>query len=95
MNAKRVILPTETESLRPVAGKDLISRITCTPIGINSYSQVVTAERIPNPSVAALSDVKPEAVPPPWWAAGLVGGLLVSSIILWVAARKNRGHKDS
>lgn len=82
-----VILPTQTDSLRPVAGKDLLSLITCTPIGINSHRLVVTAERIPTPA-AHTATAAAASVGPPWWAAGMGLGILAPLVILWIAARR-------
>lgn len=76
-----VIEPTETSSLRAVPGEDLVTLITCTPLGINSHRIVVTGERItPTP----LKDIQaageaPEVPGFPWWAMiGSVGVLLVA-----------------
>lgn len=41
------ILPENTESLKIIKGKDLVSLITCTPYGINTHRLIVTGERIP------------------------------------------------
>ncbi len=64
-----VVLPTETELLRPQVGRDLISLVTCTPIGVNSHRIIVTAERVlPTPADAGqLVD----SIGFPWWALGL------------------------
>ena len=76
----QVIKPTETSSLRAVPGEDLVTLITCTPLGINSHRIVVTGERItPTP----LKDIQAAGEAPsipgfPWWAViGSVGTLLV------------------
>ena len=42
----RVVLPTETQDLVPVAGKDYCTLITCTPYGVNSHRLLVRGERI-------------------------------------------------
>lgn len=46
-----VVDPDQTQSLKAVPGKDLVSLVTCTPLGINTQRIIVTGERVP--SVAA------------------------------------------
>ena len=41
-----VIRPFEMEYLRPQAGRDLVTLMTCTPYGINTHRLLVTAHRI-------------------------------------------------
>lgn len=61
-----VVLPTETESLRPENGRDLLTLVTCTPVGTNTHRILVTAER----SLAgdAKTPTEVNAVGFPWWA---------------------------
>lgn len=40
-----VVLPTETEALAPVPGRDMLTLITCTPYGVNSHRLLVQASR--------------------------------------------------
>ena len=42
----QVIEPHETTEILPDPGRDLITLVTCTPLGINSHRILVTAERI-------------------------------------------------
>lgn len=42
---KKVVLPSDTNSLRIVPGKDLVTLLTCTPYGINDHRLLVTGER--------------------------------------------------
>src|SRR5690606_28125561 len=74
----KVVQPDETESLYPQAGKDLVTLITCTPLGINSERILVTGERVlPTPHADAVSAAQPPAAPFPWWAVQLGGGVVV------------------
>lgn len=41
-----VIEPTDTEALEPVAGRDYVTLITCTPYGINSHRLLVRGVRV-------------------------------------------------
>lgn len=76
-----VIEPTETSSLRATPGEDLMTLITCTPLGINSHRIVVTGERItPTPIQDIQTAGEIPAIPGfPWWAVfGCVGVLLTA-----------------
>lgn len=42
----QVIRPEDTQCLKTKAEKELVSLITCTPVGINTHRLVVTGERI-------------------------------------------------
>ena len=41
-----VVLPTDTEKLEKVAGRDLITLVTCTPYGINTHRLLVRGTRV-------------------------------------------------
>ena len=41
-----VVLPYETDALRPEPGKDLVTLMTCTPYGINTHRLLVRGHRI-------------------------------------------------
>lgn len=81
----KVVDPDQTESLQPVEGKDLVTLVTCTPLGINSQRILVTGERItPTPQ----EDVDAAGVPPdipgfPWWALALAGGTVLVGVYIW------------
>ncbi|MFF8819110.1 class C sortase [Leucobacter sp. NPDC015123] len=74
-----VIEPTETSSLRAREGEDLVTLITCTPLGVNSHRIVVTGKRItPTPSRDLAAAGKAPTIPgTPWWAVIGAGGVLV------------------
>ena len=75
----QVIEPEDTAALRAVPGEDLVTLITCTPLGINSQRIIVTGERItPTP----VEDLRDQGAPPeipgfPWWMAFGSGGVVV------------------
>ncbi|WPO88422.1 class C sortase [Herbiconiux sp. KACC 21604] len=85
----RVVEPTQTETLVPVVGEDLITLVTCTPLGVNSHRILVTGERvIPTPQ----SDLdgageRPEIPTFPWWALIAAGVLAVASLYVWWSGR--------
>ena len=43
-----IVLPTETDLLQPVEGKDYVTLMTCTPYGINTPRLLVRGKRIEN-----------------------------------------------
>ncbi|MCR2799845.1 class C sortase [Microbacterium sp. zg-Y818] len=66
----QVVEPDDVDSLRIVPGRDLVTLVTCTPIGINSHRILVHAERTSLP--AEVARFVPEVpVPFPWWALAL------------------------
>lgn len=88
----QVVEPHETESLRPQAGRDLVTLITCTPIGINSHRVLVTAERTdysPDDSVTETSSVAF-----PWWAV-ILGAALVAQLSYLYKVKKSGPPRKS
>jgi sortase A len=85
----RVVEPSDTQSLHPQAGKDLVTLITCTPLGINSHRILVTGERIePTPAAATkASRSSPTTVTFPWWAVLYLGGLALIAVHVWWGGR--------
>ena len=57
----KTILPTETDDLRIVEGKDYCTLMTCTPYGINTHRLLVRGERIENEKEMENAFVKNEA----------------------------------
>lgn len=80
----RVVDPQDTSSLEADPSRDLVTLVTCTPLGINSHRILVTAERItPTP----IADVQNAGSPPdipgfPWWAVFL--GLTIVGAVVFV-----------
>lgn len=82
------VLPSEVENIRPEAGRDLITLITCTPYGINSHRLLVHAERTELPA----HDIEREYRSPwqPWMIAAIIISLLVLLYLLWLLLRRRR-----
>lgn len=83
----RVVEPEDTESLRADPNRDLVTLITCTPLGINTQRILVTGERVTPTPLSALEGIGgPSGLPGfPWWAL-LFGGTVVASIVyVWRA----------
>ena len=93
----RVVLPTETESLNKVEGKDLATLITCTPYGINTHRLLVTGERVPmdDDAVAAEAAQVKGSVMKPWMIAVLaaVALILVVAAVIWVRSRTRKDEE--
>ena len=85
VTSTKVVAPEETEALRVEEGKDLLTLVTCTPLGINTHRILLTGERIyPTPAKdVAAAGKRPEVPAFPWWAVALVAGLVVVGLYLW------------
>lgn len=80
----QIVDPDQTESLYPVAGRDLVTLVTCTPLGINTQRILVTAERV-TPTPIRYVDAAGEAPTVPgaaWWA--VIFAAVVAAAILYV-----------
>ncbi len=88
----QVVAPEEQEALYPRQGQDLVTLVTCTPLGINTHRILVTAERvIPTPEgdrEAALLDSELPRFP--WWAIWAGTGLVVIIVFVW-----RSGYRDA
>lgn len=87
-----VISPDDTQAILPQADRDLLTLITCTPLGINSHRILVNAERItptPEKEVEAATAV-PDLPGFPWWAPAFLVTVLAMIIYLWQAVRSRR-----
>ncbi|WP_285728266.1 class C sortase [Psychromicrobium xiongbiense] len=82
----QVVAPEDTATLRQEPGRDLVTLITCTPLGINSHRILVTAQRVfPTPVAEVKAAAGPAEVPFPWWLVTLPAGLLLVGLYLWRA----------
>lgn len=88
----QVVLPNETDSLAPEAGKDQITLITCTPYGINTHRLLVTAQRAPLDPAEAEEVFDDNGFVWQWWMIAIIAVVLATIIamIWWVRRmRKN------
>ena len=82
-------------SLRSQQGRDLVTLITCTPLGINTQRILVTGERIlPTPA----QDVADAGAPPdlpgfPWWLCGVSAALLLAGAYVWRSGYTDAVHR--
>lgn len=84
-----VVEPDETETLYPQRGRDLVTLVTCTPLGINSHRILVTAERVlPTPAEdIATAGRRPDVPSFPWWTLGLAGTVVLLTAYVWWSGR--------
>lgn len=88
--------PADVESVDPVPGKDLVTLVTCTPIGINTKRLLVTAERVsPVPAAAVTAAARPPSAGFPWWAVAAGAALIVAGLYVWWAGRPHPGPDGS
>ena len=84
-----VVKPEETDSLRKVPGRDLVTLITCTPYGVNSHRLLVTGERVPmDPTAAAAEEA--EALPAPmqtWMKVIIVAVVTILTVVAGILGR--------
>lgn len=81
----QVVAPEDTKSLGTVAGKDLVTLVTCTPLGINTHRILVTGERVPTQDADGVPEPgqRPSVPGFPSWALLLATGLTAIGAYLW------------
>lgn len=84
-----VVEPHETQTLHPRPGEDLMTLVTCTPIGVNSHRILVTGERVVPTPVTDLEAAgeTPDLPRFPWWAVVLVSAVAALGRYVWRAGR--------
>lgn len=89
-----VVEPDQTHSLAIVPGKDLVTLVTCTPVGVNSHRILVQAERVPDAQA-------PHALSPapgpgfPWWIAAWVVAVAAGSGVVVQRHRRDRVAEEA
>ncbi len=86
----QVIEPGDTDLLMPESGRDLVSLVTCTPLGINSHRIIVTGERIETTASDTPALAMPDIPGPPWWAVGLAAGFAFAAAYRTVTSRPSQ-----
>lgn len=90
----RVVDPEDTTSLKSDPKKDLVTLVTCTPLGINSQRILVTGQRV-HPTPAADVEAahrRPDIPGFPWWAIWLSATLVAAVGYVWWSGRPRRSH---
>jgi sortase A len=84
-----VVEPDDTESLLIRPGRDLLTLVTCTPLGINSHRILVTGEQViptPQADIDAAGD-SPDVPGFPWWMLVAGGTVLLAVAYVWLSGR--------
>ncbi len=85
-----VVEPNDSKALYPVPDEDLVTLVTCTPLGINSHRILVTGTRVePTPKQDLANAGKPPTIPGfPWWMLILGGLVVLLGIYIWISGRR-------
>ena len=92
-----VVAPDDSKALYPEVGRDLVTLVTCTPLGINSHRILVTGERVlPTPAGDLATAGGPPEIPGfPWWIVILAGLVAILTLYVWNAGRPPRNRSSS
>ncbi|CAN5414515.1 hypothetical protein BH09ACT4_BH09ACT4_10990 [soil metagenome] len=84
-----VVEPDDSKALYPDLTRDLVTLVTCTPLGINSHRILVTGERVlPTPTGDVESAGEGPQIPGfPWWIVILSAAFVALSWYVWRAGR--------
>ncbi len=89
----QVVLPHQTEAIQLRRDEDVMTLVTCTPLGINTHRYLVTGKRVfPTP----LADIEAAQETPdiprfPWWAVILSSSVALAGIyVYWEGKRSAR-----
>lgn len=91
-----IVLPTETDLLQPVEGKDYVTLMTCTPYGINTHRLLVRGKRIENAENQKHIRVTADAlrIEPIIVAPALAVPMLLVMLVVMLAAPHLRKRKN-
>lgn len=93
----RTVLPSQSDALTAVPGKDLLTLMTCTPYGVNTHRLLVTGERTSNAEGAATNpgvQHELDGLSRMMKAMGVLAvALVLAGLIVPVAARPHRRTK--
>lgn len=95
VNAIETVLPHQTGSLKVVNQKDLVTLITCTPIGVNSHRLFVHAERIDAPAGDTGRALAGDGLMAgfPWWLVLFLGGSVLAVYLIYTPPRPSGKHR--
>lgn len=91
-----VVDPKETDKLKVVEGKDLVTLLTCTPYGVNSHRLLVRGQRVPYEPKAVVASEPLRGLTKEQkqllLIGGVTGGIMVA--INWWIWRRNRQKRS-
>lgn len=91
VEGRRIVQPTETDWLKVDPERDLVTLITCDPIGVNTERILVTGKRVTPTPERALEEVGDAPTIPgfPWWI--VVGAAAVCGLVFitWWSSRRS------
>lgn len=92
----KVIAPEESDSLRAVEGEDLVTLVTCTPLGINTHRIVVTATRVTPTSEGDKHTASTGLEVPgfPWWLVVVVIVGVGLTAFMWRAGFSDQKRRE-
>lgn len=89
----QVVLPDQTDSLRPQEGQDLLTLITCTPYGVNTHRLLVHAHRVPlDPSEESIFEDAGWGIQWWMWALGAIVLLVLAGLVWWILRERKKGR---
>ncbi len=90
----QIIEPEDTEALLPDPDRDMVTLVTCTPLGVNTQRILVTGERVtPTPAAAVAEVGAPSDLPGfPWWAVALGAVLSIATGYVWWGGYPSRSR---
>lgn len=88
----KIVLPTETDDLRIVKGKDYCTLLTCTPYGVNSHRLLVRGKRVDTPEAIDIRVINEAVKVDPVIVASviLVPLLVIAYLIMFMFDKKRR-----
>ena len=93
VEAINTVLPSDTSLLRIERGRDLVTLVTCTPLGVNTHRLLVRGSRVPY--VPPEERTEANALPIPSssvWAEEYLSGVLVGLLALSICAAGYAGY---
>ena len=91
-----IVLPTETDNLKVVDGKDYVTLMTCTPYGINTHRLLVRGRRVETPDKLKHIRVTSEAAKiEPIITAPIIALPLLLALLIWLlfSTRKRKSTR--
>lgn len=85
-----VVTPDATQEIRPASSRDLVTLVTCTPMGMNTHRILVTGERTPATSDEIAAMNRPPTIRFPWWLVIYVAGVVVIGTRYWLCGLPKR-----